>query len=117
MRLAGAGAGGKKNAPASPPAVSWKESSADTGSSEPLVSAGPAGETPRAINAWMTSAVESGSVLPGVATVFGKYDQPPSGSCPEPKKASAASARAGAAAPCAARPSTARAVELVSGPD
>ena len=74
-RLAGAGAGGKKNEPASVPEVSRKESSADTGVAGivavPLVNSAAVGTAPRAMSDWMTSAVESGSVLPGVATVFG----------------------------------------------
>ena len=82
MVFAGEGAGGKKNAPAPMPDVSWNESRADTGSAEPLTNGAAVGETPSASSPWITKAVESGSDEPGVATVFGKNDHPPSGSCP-----------------------------------
>ena len=53
------------------PEVNWKESSADTGLARPWRTMRSVGEKPSAMSDWMTSAVESGSVLPGVATVFG----------------------------------------------
>ena len=69
--FAGEGAGGKKKAPVPMPDVSWKDSRADTGLAEPLVNIGLVGGTPTAISDWMTSAVESGSLVAGVALVLG----------------------------------------------
>ncbi len=74
------------------------------------------GETPRATSDWMTNAVESGSVMPGVADVLEKYDHPPSLSCPVSRKRSADVDTELVRAPWAASPWMANAVELVSGP-
>ena len=55
-------------APASAPEVSWKASRAETGLATPWAKVGPVGDWPRAMRAWMTRAVELGSVdcgLPG----------------------------------------------------
>src|ERR1700733_12098158 len=116
MRLAGAGAGGKKKAPESGPEVSWKESSVDTGVAEPLVNCGAVGDSPTASSAWMTNAVESGSLVAGVAWVLGKSDQPASPTWPPIKKERALDFAAADSAPCATRPSRASDVALVSGP-
>src|ERR1700722_18676767 len=114
--FAGDGAGGKKKAPAPAPEVSWNESSSDTGLADPLTNAAPVGETPRESRAWITKDVESGSEVPGLATVFGAKDQPPSASCPLVKNLKASLETVGVAAPCATSPATASAVELVSAP-
>ena len=63
--------GGKKNAPRPAPEVTRNERSEETGLASPWVNWLADGDRPSATTAWITQAVESGSVEPGVLAVLG----------------------------------------------
>jgi hypothetical protein len=62
---------GKPMPPAPGPELTWKDRSEATGSVEPLVNLADEGDAPNDSRAWRTSAVESGSVDPGVRDELG----------------------------------------------
>ena len=105
---------GKENAPASGPEVTSNERSAVRGVFAPWSKVGLLGDCPRATRAWITSAVEFGSDVSGLAVVFGDNGHPPSESWALVRKLRAFVDTGAVSAPCAARPWIAYDVVFVS---